>query len=285
VYFNTACALLQHPREGPWLLSAVEHYSVEDLLRIDRPSWVPYWHGPERNLASIANSNHWYRAGGDIKLFAATLRGKVLEVAGFVFDKVVWKSPVIHMYNVSLNPEHWDEDFRATSKPFIDSLCEAVSSAMSNLGFSFDDDDFTLTLVMAYGPNRPKKPNMTRHCADFGEYRRRVRAAALNDTKYSTESEESNGDPYFVQDQLEYCMSLSVIITENGRLGLAPGLTTEVGNACAIFLGATVPFILKPSTKGRYKLVGQGYIHGVMDGELKKRFDLGEFRREGILLE
>ena len=53
----------------------------------------------------------------------------------------------------------------------------------------------------------------------------------------------------------------------------------------AIFLGATVSVMLKPSKEGRHKPVGGGYIYGVMDGELMERFELGEFRREGNSLE
>jgi hypothetical protein len=34
-----------------------------------------------------------------------------------------------------------------------------------------------------------------------------------------------------------------------------------------IFLGGNVPFILRPLGDGSYELVGEAYVHGVMDGE------------------
>lgn len=82
------------------------------------------------------------------------------------------------MNNVSLKPEHWDEDFHVAAEPFLYNLYHATSSAASNLGFSLNDNDFTLTPVMGSSANRLKTSNMTRRRADFAEHRRCIRAAA-----------------------------------------------------------------------------------------------------------
>ncbi|KAE9375141.1 HET-domain-containing protein [Stipitochalara longipes BDJ] len=65
--------------------------------------------------------------------------------------------------------------------------------------------------------------------------------------------------------------------TENGYVGLGPAGMTTGDNVCIIF-GAQVPYVLRPDGKGRYQLVGEAYIHGIMDGELiEKRADEVDF--------
>lgn len=50
------------------------------------------------------------------------------------------------------------------------------------------------------------------------------------------------------------------------HLGIAPE-TAEVGDVICILHGATVPFILRPEANGRYRLLREAYVHGIIDGE------------------
>ena len=54
--------------------------------------------------------------------------------------------------------------------------------------------------------------------------------------------------------------------TKQGRIGLVP-CTTQTGDLVAVIMGADVPFVLRLSGVGTYELVGDCYIHGVMNGE------------------
>lgn len=59
--------------------------------------------------------------------------------------------------------------------------------------------------------------------------------------------------------------------TEKGFFGLVPG-KVEIGDEVAVFNGGNVPFILRRSESGNeqesvYRLVGDGYFHGLMHGE------------------
>ncbi len=59
--------------------------------------------------------------------------------------------------------------------------------------------------------------------------------------------------------------------TEKGFFGLVPG-KVEVGDEVAIFNGGHVPFVLRRFESGNgqelaYRLVGDGYFHGLMHGE------------------
>jgi hypothetical protein len=65
---------------------------------------------------------------------------------------------------------------------------------------------------------------------------------------------------------LAMAMGLRFCKTENGRLGQTSSETLPGDRICVV-LGAEVPYVLRPDEGGTFKLVGQCYVDGVMDGE------------------
>lgn len=55
------------------------------------------------------------------------------------------------------------------------------------------------------------------------------------------------------------------VVTEHGRMGLVPRHARE-GDVVAILTGASVPIILRPA-ENFFTVVGDAYVHGIMDGE------------------
>jgi len=73
-----------------------------------------------------------------------------------------------------------------------------------------------------------------------------------------------------------------VIISEKGYLGLAP-MGTQEGDAMCIVPGASVPFILRKDQEPNLStMVGESYVHGVMDGELVKDMSQNDVRFQKI---
>lgn len=72
----------------------------------------------------------------------------------------------------------------------------------------------------------------------------------------------------------DYCQQLQVIaqsrrplLASGGFLGIGPR-ETEPGDLVFILLGAGVPYILRRhSQDGKLQLIGEAYVHGIMDGE------------------
>lgn len=62
------------------------------------------------------------------------------------------------------------------------------------------------------------------------------------------------------------CMSdQSFFITENGYMGLG---NPQVGDEIWVLFGGNTPFVLRPDPKiGHHFLLGECYLHGIMDGE------------------
>ncbi|KAF2488650.1 HET-domain-containing protein [Lophium mytilinum] len=56
-------------------------------------------------------------------------------------------------------------------------------------------------------------------------------------------------------------------ITENGYVGVGPK-DLKSGDEAVVVLGAAVPYVLRMERNGRRVLLGDAYVHGVMDGEI-----------------
>jgi hypothetical protein len=284
VHMDTACAMLQHPGNGPWTLSAVKHRSLADFHDGVRPSWVPSWDIGTPDMHPIADPNYWYEAGGPIGLFTAQIsNNNVLGVEGFFFDKVVWMSSVILDSELSLNPDLWSGDDHIKGETFLDSLWDEASQEIA-----LTEDDFTLTLVGGYPRYKLNRYNIEMHRRHFDAYRRVARSSlrsASTSSPAMSHWEVVRVASLITQNMVASTHGMRLILTANGRIGVAQGGATEIGDVCCIFPGATVPFILKPSREGRYKLVGDCYVHGVMGGETMEQMRAGKYITERILLE
>lgn len=76
------------------------------------------------------------------------------------------------------------------------------------------------------------------------------------------------------------CLHRSFIITQKGYLGLAPRQTMPDQYVC-VLRGGNVPFVLNQREYGYWELIGESYVHGIMDGsvvQMAKNEDLREFR-------
>ncbi|KAN0091804.1 hypothetical protein V8E51_017651 [Hyaloscypha variabilis] len=69
--------------------------------------------------------------------------------------------------------------------------------------------------------------------------------------------------------------------TVQGYMGLAPSTARE-GDLVCVLLGGDVPFILRPS-KSNYSLIGESYVHGIMDGERSQDVNAFEFEDFDII--
>jgi hypothetical protein len=59
----------------------------------------------------------------------------------------------------------------------------------------------------------------------------------------------------------------ALITTRTGYLGLAP-IAVRQGDVVAIMLGCKCPMVLRPYSDNLYHVIGECYIHGLMDGEI-----------------
>ena len=55
-------------------------------------------------------------------------------------------------------------------------------------------------------------------------------------------------------------------VTETALLGLGPE-DLRAGDLVVVMMVVDVPIILRANALGKYTVIGEGYVHGIMDGE------------------
>jgi hypothetical protein len=76
----------------------------------------------------------------------------------------------------------------------------------------------------------------------------------------------------------------------SGRFGWVPSYRggteddrTRTGDVVAIFPGCTTPIVLRAAEK-QFEVVGEAYVHGVMEGEMADLVARGEYCLQDICL-
>jgi hypothetical protein len=65
------------------------------------------------------------------------------------------------------------------------------------------------------------------------------------------------------------CSNRKLFATGKGYLGLGPAAILT-GDIIAVILGLDTPLVLRRSGVDGYQIVGEAYVHGIMDGEAMK---------------
>jgi hypothetical protein len=68
-------------------------------------------------------------------------------------------------------------------------------------------------------------------------------------------------------------------ILDSGHIGIVPQ-HAAVGDELVVLLGCTMPLVLRRVGESNHALIGESYVHGVMDGEA-----MGESVVETLILE
>jgi len=76
-----------------------------------------------------------------------------------------------------------------------------------------------------------------------------------------------------------FSIGRNLCVTERRCLGRVPH-GSKVGDRICIFKGGSVPFVVRENANGYYQLIGECYIHGIMDGEAMEREDLKNLEQD-----
>ncbi|KAF2653328.1 HET-domain-containing protein [Lophiostoma macrostomum CBS 122681] len=68
------------------------------------------------------------------------------------------------------------------------------------------------------------------------------------------------------------CASRKIFQTEQGLFGLGPS-SLQTGDIVAVIYGARVPIILHPTEDRSWRVLGDSYVHGIMNGEIVRETD------------
>lgn len=264
VYIDVASALLQHPQSGPWLFCALIPQGRSALSHNTIPPWVPIWgYKPDLPRFTMSGLGLWYRASGPEECFEAKPRqDETLKIRGVLFDKISWTSELLQVHKFTTR---YQESLQAGVEPYIDSLWRELQAAAKARNVCLQQEDFFRALQRDH-------PTYTGTAfpgnADYiAAYRKALRLATVGAMETEQLSTSENQFARWLEQHLALVVNNRVALTAKGRIGIVQPCS-DVGNACCIFAGVSVPFILMPSNEGRSKIVGEAFIQGVMDGEV-----------------
>ncbi|KAK3708335.1 hypothetical protein LTR37_011600 [Vermiconidia calcicola] len=258
---------LQEGEDGLVVWNNISSQSDEGLERSDSPSWVPDWnHARDGELDPPLFGFEIVRCSDGLRPkwegWEGTLPGdpNVLGLYGFELCKIA-------SLGLTLTTKVRD-DFDAFNSWLVDSLAltEAVGGWQAACA----------TLVA--GTNAEGERATPEDCAALEDLKQlvqkeerypmtlsKLQASKLAGDTYEHERRASRYD--FVLTQA--CHNRRVFCTSSGHAGVGSKVLKE-GDIIAALYGAENPFALRSSGE-EYRLLGEYYVHGIMDGEATRK--------------
>ncbi|KAM3077566.1 hypothetical protein ACMFMG_006902 [Clarireedia jacksonii] len=243
IYFRVACNLIQSDRRLDIL--GFCNTTVGDF---DLPSWVPDWtstHMPKpflrRTLDDSLQLRSLYNAANNTEFDGSIDEDNgVLYTSGFEFDAVSWLAiprfdKLERDHDIALN---WQIAALAPWSKYITGCTrqEALAHTVCADAACFSDD-----LAYSLLGKRFASVPVPDHDDDLGIF-----AWPIPSVRDST-------------------VQRFLFFTNKGYMGLAP-YTTSVGDKVCLLKGAQFPIILREDDDD-WILIGESYVHGIMDGE------------------
>lgn len=247
---------LQEYDNGLWLWKNISFTSDEELKKPDSLTWVlklerwdPAFHPVVfcHHLFSCAKAQPqpWPgpRPGCNVDL-------DVLEISGFILCTVEHTAP-------ELTQEIWDDAERRSAWV---KACDGLVQAQK--------DDFNAAALLIGGVNAENSPATPDDCDAWED----LKSALLKeDRREATSMDLGPASARFEFALLNVCRWRRVFRTAKGYMGVGSKITAR-GDVVAMIYGAYMPYILRPTTDGKYRLLGECYIQSddVMFGQEMK---------------
>lgn len=227
----------------------------------------------------------------------------LLSLRGIIIDRIQGVSRVLQR-----------EDFistsfdtsTATKKHFLASLREKVMSEGG--GCRYEDKELALSLLLTGGTlvgedasesNERDDEKQKKHLAAFAAYQlmlytnnRHINPSDdpsttsqpnIDDLKSLATAYPSVSWEDYMIPTATACHNRRLLFTNTGFWGLGPNaISCEGSDYICVFYGAKTPFMLRPLGEGRFKLVGEAYVQGLMGGEAMEMLETGEVEEMGI---
>ncbi|KAE9365790.1 hypothetical protein N431DRAFT_562510 [Stipitochalara longipes BDJ] len=265
------------------------------ILGDELPTWVPDF--SQRATSTINSSLSSLRpvsADGDsLAITSFNHMFSTLSVRGFVIDTVDGLTQVL----CNKNSSHGDTLQQSKSKLTADSPSEATKAI----------DEITQTLIAGSippmtAPNKdilreiadrfvqdyrqfasdPKSQGCTTsaHYSDWFYYNQDFTVFGKSIKQWASEYNSPtiskiSSDNFFDYRSSLHWYSRRLFTTGAGSVGLG-GNMCRPGDIICILLGCSTPLVLRP-TRDAIQLIGEAYLHGIMDGQAMKGLESGKY--------
>ncbi len=234
----------------------------------------------------MASPGRRYKAGGAAQLFQfevdACEHPKSLVISGIVFDRLTWVSSP----NLT-NELKMQRSTECSNEPAIDILRRDVFEAMPCDPSQLDEreDAFSLTLVLGYPytADDHTRKDLDKHRLDYAAYLQASRGPRRAKMTDSEAASPELGNGHVFQERLLFWDHRKMACTHQGRFAIVPACA-KVNDVCRVVPGLSTPLLLRAAGEGLYDLLGDLYVHGVMNGELMDELEGGKQQVENIRL-
>ena len=297
VYHRTAKVLIELGSGIEVLYEAACYPHLDGL-----PSWAPNWAG-DRTSESMG----WITGAEGVKTFRATgsarstinisADGRLLHVRGIILDSIQATTEPMEENPAALdfasgrsNSLNCLWDFEHASRVLVykhkDTLRYPPGEGLTNA--------FWRTLVRDI--TRDSAGNLTRPapssfassflvCAELQDFMNNADTeAAMCDDPEAVEKIITGSQPF-----IEACepgvKGTRFCVTQDGYMGLVPTRAAK-GDTICVLMGGAVPFVIRGTENGQFRLLGECYVHGLMDGKaLDMVLDVDWMEEKNITLE
>ena len=250
------------------------------------PSWVPDFSRPVRRIPESTARVKKYNASG-AKLPSVQMRSRLdLQIEAVYFDEI--EETMVNCIDEA-EPGFELDTFRLITLPSLETL---VAPALrrkippgdwrSNL---CRDESLARALVLdTHGHRDTPAPATFNEILEIMQLTATEESSVVNamlDQKIPAGRQEAHE---FLESASRVQHKRAVFVTHSGFVGVGPK-ALQKGDIIVVPLGASVPFVLrKAERKGRYTLVVDCFVHGIMYGEVMKLLDSCEVTTEYFTL-
>ena len=245
------------------------------------PSWVPDWRSIENAHPFVRYSDRTkFRASGGMKAEAWHSHDQsILHVRGKLIDLVaVLGSEPSFTRSSAVFEINTDKITELSKSATWLQECEELASNRDGILTSGRQEQLWRTLTCGLTGDGFPAPQ---HYAEyFQKYMKFMAGSQERFTSYLADAESSpNGvrglteamhgfeTHRYIEASIDrWSSKRRFCITNSGALACVPKATCHGDIICVLF-GGEVPYVLRPTGTGRFSVVGECYLHGIMNGE------------------
>ncbi|KAH3965816.1 hypothetical protein HBH51_147750 [Parastagonospora nodorum] len=256
-YIMTATALLRHGHDD--VLSLCRQRGV----CTDLPSWVPDWSADLRKPWSVWHTtSRLYAASGPSKLLLSPIQDlffPYLTLPSLFIDTI---ASLGHTFTPGLD----DQISWPSLRPYFADISLFLAQSTRYTAQEKEEAEWRIPI----GDTEVAETNSQMVRATPNSHMKAGHAVAkamASETGAADELVQENFLAFACyRCQMGRMYDSQVCVSEKGWVGLCP-VGSRVGDEMMIIAGARVPYIVRKAGGGTYKLIGESYVHGIMDGE------------------
>lgn len=262
------------------ILSYVQH---DGPVPENSPSWIPMWTLPkishllthflaeEYKIRPARNASKGFRP-----LLYSPLRDRdssILRISGIAFDVVTSEMQIIN-----------EELFRAENHikinhPFLEFFKKQNENPTMYPNGEQNLDVYGMAFTFGLGANLTKDGEKLQYSYEnFYSYIVHLYELAEQSPPDSLKKAAEGGDWQKYENKArDVCWNRSFFTTEHGYMGVGPQCL-QIGDKVCVLANGNVPFVLRSvgESEEEWRLVGECYLHGIMDGEAVEKNEKNE---------